>query len=270
MLALRPPQPFVWFLLVFGAAGLRGQQDDARLAAIEQGAQTYHSLCAVCHEENGDGIEGIDFARGIYKRASSDENFIRLVEDGIPGTAMPPFDLRRRETENLLHYIRSLRETITHSSAAGDAARGRAIFEGKGACLNCHRVQNKGARLGPSLTAIGRIRPASVLEQSILEPNAVVLTDHWFFRAVTRDGVTITGRRLNEDRNTVQLIDAKDRLVSLIKSELREFAIVKTSAMPSYQGKLSPEEVMDVVKYLTTLRGFEAPAAETSSGKTEH
>lgn len=270
MLALRSPLPFVWFLLVFGATGLPAQQDDARLAAIEQGAQTYHSLCAVCHEEHGDGIEGIDFARGIYKRASSEEDFIRLVEDGIPGTAMPPFDLRRRETENLLHYIRSLRETVTHSSAAGDAARGRAIFEGKGECLNCHRVQNKGSRLGPALTAIGKIRPASMLEQSILEPNAVVLTDHWFFRAVTRDGVTVTGRRLNEDRNTVQLIDANNRLVSLIKSELREYAIVKTSAMPSYQGKLSPGEITDVVKYLTTLRGFEAPATRESAGTREH
>lgn len=261
---------FALLLLLAGAVRSPAQQDDARLAALEQGAQIYHSLCAVCHEENGDGIEGIDFARGIYKRASSDEEFIQLVEEGIPGTAMPPFDLGRRQTENLLHYIRSLRETVTHSSMAGDAARGRAIFEGKGACLNCHRVQNKGARLGPALTAIGKIRPASMLEQSILEPNAVVLSDHWFFRATRRDGVTISGRRLNEDRNTLQLIDAKDRLVSLIKSELREYALVKTSAMPSYQGKLSPEEVTDVVKYLTTLRGFEAPAAEASAGRGEH
>jgi putative heme-binding domain-containing protein len=270
MFTSRSPARFALILLLFGAAGLPAQQDDARLAAIEQGAQIYHSLCAVCHEESGDGIEGIDFARGIYKRASSDENFIRLVEDGIPGTAMPPFDLRRRQTENLLHYIRSLRETVTHSSAAGDAARGRALFEGKAECLNCHRVQNIGGRLGPSLTAIGGIRPASMLEQSILEPNAVVLSDHWFFRAVTRDGVTITGRRLNEDRNTLQLIDAKDRLVSLIKSELREYAVVKTSAMPAYQGKLNAGEVTDVVKYLTTLRGFEAPAAEASAGPGEH
>jgi cytochrome c oxidase cbb3-type subunit III len=267
---MESPPPLVLFLLLFGAAGLPAQQDDARLAAIEQGAQTYQSLCAVCHEENGDGIEGIDFAHGIYKRVHSDEDFIKLVEDGIPGTAMPPFDLRRRQIESLLGYIHSLHETVTHSSAAGDAARGQAIFEGKGACLNCHRVRNKGARLGPSLTAIGRIRPAPMLEQSILEPNAVVLTDHWSVRAVTGDGVTISGRRLNEDRNTVQLIDAKGRLVSLIKSELREYAVVKTSAMPSYQSKLSPEEVTDVVKYLTTLRGFEVSATEESAGTAKH
>ena len=256
-------------LLFLFATGLPAQEEDARLAAIEQGAETYHSLCAVCHEAEGDGIEGIDFGRGLYKRVSSDEDFQRLVNEGIPGTAMPPFDLRRRDTENLLHYVRSLQETVTHSSAAGDAAHGQAVFEGKGGCLSCHRVQNMGSRLGPSLTAIGLIRPATALEQSILQPNAVVLTDHWFFRAITRDGVTITGRRLNEDRNTVQLIDANGRLVSLIKDELREHEIVKMSAMPSYQDKLTAAEVTDVVKYLTTLRGLQAPP-DTSSGGAEH
>jgi len=43
-----------------------------------------------------------------------------------------------------------------------------------------------------------------------------------YVRAVTRDSKVITGRRLNEDTYTVQLIDTEERLVSLIKSDLRE------------------------------------------------
>ncbi len=257
------------FLLFLAATGSFAQVDDTRMAQIEQGALLYRSLCTTCHGEEGAGVEGVDFGRGRYKRVSSDEDFIQLVNEGIPRTAMPPFDLRRRETENLLRYVRSLSETVAHSSAAGDPARGRAIFEGKGECLNCHRVQNKGSRLGPSLTAIGKTRLASMLEQSLLEPEAVVLTDHWFCKAVTRDGVTVTGRRLNEDRNTVQLIDTKERLVSLNKAELREYTVIKTSAMPSYKGKLSPEEIRDVVKYLTTLKGFDA-STEASSPAAQH
>jgi hypothetical protein len=83
-------------------------------------------------------------------------------------------------------------------------------------------------------------------------------------RAVARDGATIEGRRLNEDRNTVQLIDAKDRLVSLNKAELREYTVIRTSTMPSYKDKLSPDEVTDVVKYLTTLKGFEVSEGASS------
>ena len=44
-------------------------------------------------------------------------------------------------------------------------------------------------------------------------------------RAVTRDGRTIRGRRLNEDTYTVQLIDEQERLVSLAKADLREYEL---------------------------------------------
>jgi mono/diheme cytochrome c family protein len=76
-----------------------------------------------------------------------------------------------------------------------------------------------------------------------------------FVRAVTRDGKAITGRRLNEDTYTVQLIDANERLVSLVKAELREYTVLKTSAMPSYKDKLTAGELDDVVAYLRTLKG---------------
>ena len=72
---------------------------------------------------------------------------------------------------------------------------------------------------------------------------------------VTRQGAVITGRRLNEDTHTIQLIDDKERLVSLDKSQLRELTVLKTSPMPSYQGKLSAQEIADVVAYLQTLKG---------------
>ena len=74
-------------------------------------------------------------------------------------------------------------------------------------------------------------------------------------RAVTRDGKTITGRRLNEDTYTVQLIDSQERLISLIKSDLREYTVLKTSTMPPYEEKLNSVELEDLVTYLRTLKG---------------
>ncbi len=74
-------------------------------------------------------------------------------------------------------------------------------------------------------------------------------------RAVTKTGDVITGRRLNEDTWSVQLIDSQERLVSLAKPDLKEYAILKTSAMPSYRDKLNPQELADLVAYLTTLNG---------------
>ena len=42
---------------------------------------------------------------------------------------------------------------------------------------------------------------------------------------------------------------------SLNKPDLKEYAILKTSAMPSYRDKLNPQELADLVAYLTTLNG---------------
>jgi hypothetical protein len=74
-------------------------------------------------------------------------------------------------------------------------------------------------------------------------------------RAVTRSGKVITGRRLNEDTYTVQLIDSEEKLVSLNKADLKEYSVLKTSTMPSFKSTLSPAELDDVVTYLRTLKG---------------
>ena len=72
-------------------------------------------------------------------------------------------------------------------------------------------------------------------------PNAEVLPQNRFYRVVTRQGETITGRLLNMDTFTVQILDSKERLVSLQRSDLRESGFVENSPMPSYKDKLSSD-----------------------------
>ena len=73
-------------------------------------------------------------------------------------------------------------------------------------------------------------------------------------RIVMKDGRTITGRRLNEDTYSVQLMDDDGRLLSIGKSEARSVDIETKSPMPSYANHLSSNEIADVVAYLLTLR----------------
>ena len=42
--------------------------------------------------------------------------------------------------------------------ALGDAAAGRGVFVGKGGCVNCHSVENRGGSVGPDLSEIGLSR----------------------------------------------------------------------------------------------------------------
>ena len=113
-----------------------------------------------------------------------------------------------------------------------------------------------GSRVGPDLSDIGALRRAVEIERSILEPNDEILPQNRSYRAVSRDGQTISGRLLNQDTFSVQILDSKERLLSIKRSELIEGNFVNESPMPSYRDKLSSAELADLVAYLVSLRGF--------------
>jgi putative heme-binding domain-containing protein len=237
------------------AVSLIAQQSVEQPAIAGAGPQLYRAHCFVCHGETGESIPGVSFRSGRFRRPSSDEDLSRLILNGIPGTGMPATNLTDGQRKEVVAYIRSL--SASTGGAAGDTAVGKSILEGKGGCLACHRVGTRGSYIGPDLSDIGSLRQAAQMERSILGPHEAIEPQNRYIRAVTRDGTVITGLRLNEDTYTVQLIDEKEHLVSLSKSELRELTLLKTSSMPSYQGKLSSAEMAALVSYLRSLKGLQ-------------
>jgi len=248
----------VLYLSAVILCGLAGAQEHAghfSQADIDRGSRLYGANCTPCHGASGDQVPRVDLRSGRFRNAATDEDLGRVIAAGIPGTAMPPHKFDGAELTAVVAYVRSMGEARAPDVKIGDAARGRALFEGKGECLNCHRVGGRGSRTAPDLTEIGMFRPPDRLQQSLLDPTAAMLPMNRPVRAVTRDGDTITGRRLNEDSYSVQLIDSRERLLSLLKSELREYTVLKLSPMPSYKDKLSSTELSDVVAYLLSLKG---------------
>jgi putative heme-binding domain-containing protein len=221
----------------------------------EQGRKLWSANCAVCHGAEGKGGRGPDLTSGRFRHGGTDDDLYRAMRNGIPGTEMPGFPLSGVESMQLLAFVRALGRAAMPPPPAGDAASGRALFTGSGQCTSCHRVGGTGSRIGPELSDVGARLPPSDLLASLLRPDERVLPVHWYVRAVTREGQTITGRRLNEDTYSVQLIDAQDRLISLVKADLREYELVKRSPMPGYEGKLTGEQLGDLVAYLASLKG---------------
>ena len=251
-------------LLVLLAAGVQLAARQAGLdhggkysqTDIAYGAQLYAGQCISCHGPNGDSINGVDLRSGKFRNAGTDQALRNLITNGIPGTGMRGFKLDDGEMAGIVAYLRNMATFDNSSVALGDAARGKALFEGKGACTQCHRVDGRGSGMAPDLSNIGRLRTASALQNSVLDPNSAMIPINRPIRAVKKDGTVFNGRRLNEDTYTVQMMDDKGRLVSLAKADLREFTILLESPMPAYRRKLTPEEVADLVAYLLTLRGF--------------
>jgi putative heme-binding domain-containing protein len=168
---------------------------------------------------------------------------------------MPPSSFSEGQAGTIVAYLRSLAASPAGTRLAGNAARGQTIFTGKGQCQNCHSVAGVGSRTGPSLSEIGALRRAVELQRSIVDPGVEIRADHRPVRVVMKDGSTITGRLLNQDTFTIQLLDPGARLRLVEKSAVREFTMLKESPMPSYRDKLDAQEVADLVTYLTTLRG---------------
>ena len=242
----------VWLVVLIAAPAWA--QHGYTQAQVDNGGRLYQASCATCHGPKGDTVRGVALMSGKFSRATSDEELVKIILSGIPGTAMPPNTYSESEAGMIVAYLRSV-GSAGGLITTGDPVRGKAAFDGKGRCQSCHGAGASGSRTAPSLADVGAVRTPAEIERSILEPSAELHPDFRTVRAVTKSGDTITGRLLNQDTFSLQLLDSKERLRGLQKSELRESAILPTSPMPSAKGTLSAAEVADLVAYLSTMRG---------------
>ena len=119
---------------------------------------------------------------------------------------------------------------------------------------------------GPNLSDIGGRRTLEQLRQALVAPDDEVLPENRSVRLVTRDGAAVTGRLLNQDAISVQLITSSEELKTYLKDGLREYAILDKGLMPSVRGKLTDPQVADVVSYLGSLKAeLSAIGARTAS-----
>lgn len=229
---------------------------------ILKGSQIYTTQCAVCHGLAGNGVAAVDLRQGRFRTAVSDDDLKRVIRAGVPASGMPPMKIDDADLTALVAFIRAGMDIAGSALTVtvGDAARGRIIARGKGQCLTCHRINDEGGRSGPDLSQAGSSRSPASLHLSLIEPSRAMLPINRPVRAVTRAGDVITGRRLNEDTYTVQIADEEGRLVSVLKSDLRDFRVLTTSPMPSYKDVLTQEEIADVFAYLLSLKDPNAPS----------
>jgi putative heme-binding domain-containing protein len=222
---------------------------------IVYGATLYAARCATCHGAQGDAIGGVDLRSGKFRNASTDTELARFIRAGSAAAGMPPFALDNAEMAGVTAYLRNMNTFDAASVKTGDAARGRAVFEGKGGCMACHRVGRVGSRVAPNLSDIGSQRSPGSIQRSLVDPSSQMMPINRPVRLVKKDGTIVNGRRLNEDTYSLQIIDDKERLHSILKADLKEFTISKTSPMPSYKDTLDSTEIGDLVGYLLSLKG---------------
>ena len=136
----------------------------------------------------------------------------------------------------------------------GKPAAGKAIFHAKGSCISCHRVGAAGAFLGPNLTDVGsRISPAG-FRILLITPTHQARPENRLFELTLRNGNIVRGKLLNQDQYSVQLLDTEGKLVAYQRSRIRSSQFGEPPQMPSYDGKLTSNQIADLVAYLASLR----------------
>lgn len=243
---------------LLSAAGMRAQQHGFTSGDVEEGGRMYRRMCIGCHGGEGASVSGIDLARGKFRTASTDEDLVKVILNGVPGTGMPPTTMAPVRAGMIVGYLRSLGATpragASMAAASGDASRGRSIFfASQVGCSGCHRVRGEGGRSGPDLSEAGHLMRKAEIEAAIVDPDAQYPAGTRPVRAIRKTGAPVTGLLLNQDTYSIQVLDQEGRLRSLDRGELASVSVAP-SWMPSYKGKLSPQELADLIAYIGSLK----------------
>lgn len=240
-------------LLIVRAYGQDAEVRNAHTTAadVAAGARIFRSHCAECHGLKGEGGRGPTLQTGVFYHGGADADIFLNITDGISGTAMPGVFFSRDQVWQVVAFVRSLSSGV--GNAAGDPQHGKKLFRDSG-CIGCHLVRGEGGFKGPDLSAIGSQRSLEHLRMAILDPNAEVLHDYWVAKITMESGAAYSGFLLTQGAYTVEILDFAKGLKSLPTHDFRKFEISKSSAMPSFKGRLGDNDVSDLVAYLWSLK----------------
>jgi mono/diheme cytochrome c family protein len=159
-------------LLCAGATALAGSAHSLH-GQEHPGKAIYDRWCAACHGESGDGHGEAadrmlprprDFTKGVYQIRTTasgslptDEDLRRVIDEGMPGTAMPGWRTRlgAAERDQVLAYIKTFSRffqtdrpqpiTLSRQPRASDEgiAEGRRVYQ-QLECFKCHGNAGRG------------------------------------------------------------------------------------------------------------------------------
>ncbi|HEY2148480.1 MAG TPA: PVC-type heme-binding CxxCH protein [Pirellulales bacterium] len=148
----------------------------------------------------------------------------------------------------------------------GNVEHGKVVFNTTGTCAKCHTIDGVGKDVGPNLSEIGGKFHKDALYESILFPSAAIAHNYETHRIELQNGNVVQGIIVSETPDSLTLKTAEAILQTYKKSEIADNTEIKVSLMPADLQKLmTPDDLVDVVEYLTTCKKAEGPAATSGS-----
>jgi cytochrome c oxidase cbb3-type subunit 3 len=235
---------------------------------LTRGRQTFSSTCANCHGLDGRGGERApNIAENPNVQRLSDAQIVHIIENGIPGTAMPAFhSLESSDVQAVVTYLRTLQGTKQTAKLPGDPVRGEAMFFGRPGCSNCHMISGKGGFIASDLSSYARTHAVEQIRSAITTPVPASDRQARLVTATIRGGEKVVGRIRNEDNFSLQLQTEDGTFHFITKSDLDGLEYDSQALMPSdYGSTLTADELNDVVSYLmkvANVSGAKPPKKE--------
>jgi putative heme-binding domain-containing protein len=225
--------------------------------AIRNGMGYYRSRCADCHGIDAKGVRAPDLTQ-VWASGRTDEGLFSTIRRGVPGTEMPAYVPPRNPDKDIwqaLAYLRTLAAPAPADPPRGNAENGERIF--RRMCATCHRVNGEGGLLGPDLSRVGTARSRARIVASIRRSLETSGPGYEPVTLTPEEGAPIRGVKKNEDLFSVQIMDTNERIQGYEKDAMKSVVDGVRSLMPAFgPDRLSDSDLDDLVRYLTSLRGF--------------
>jgi cytochrome c oxidase cbb3-type subunit III len=237
--------------LLFGLFTLKSVV--ARSQEHANGQALFAANCSDCHGSDARGGERApDIATRREVVSRTDADLIRVVKNGLPGTAMPAFGfLRSEEIDAVVRYLRKLQGIDQKVHAPGDPYLGEQLFHGRAGCSKCHMVNGRGGFFNSDLSNYASGRPVEDVKTAIVDPDRNLDRKSETVTVVTRDHSSLTGLIRSEDNFLLVLQTDDGTYHSLPRQDIVRIERSGHSLMPgNYQEKLSSKEIEDLVSYL--------------------
>ena len=228
---------------------------------VRAGEVRFGSQCGFCHGKDAAGGEtGTDLTRSeIVASDSNGDKLKPFIRSGRPNAGMPSFStLSEEELNTIVAFVHSQmdkfatlgggRRSVEPSDlATGNAAAGRAYFEGEGKCSTCHSATGDMAGIG------GRLQGLNLLRKMLYptgNPAAAQL------RATFKlpSGQTIVAPAVSDDEFAVTVLDPMGARQTYQKSAVKVKVEDPMSAHFDRLGKYTDADMHNVYAYLESLK----------------
>jgi cytochrome c oxidase cbb3-type subunit 3 len=226
-------------------------------ATIARGKTAFQSSCGFCHGEDARGGRAPDLIRSPLVNHDEGGNLISpVIRNGRPDKGMPSFpSLKDTEIADIVAFLHDSARKALHSGRVssdypleklltGNAAAGKAYFNGPGGCAKCHSVTGDLAGIAQKYSPID-LQQHMVYPAKAAAPTATV---------TTADGKKFEGEVKRNNEFTIAIVGKDGWFRSWPRSEVKVEVHDPLAAHRKLMEQYTDPDIHNLFAYLETLK----------------